>query len=227
MDHLTTFTAMIRILLADDHTIFRAGVCALIAPEEDIEVVAEITNTTDLTRLMDDVRADIMMIDVAFENHRGIEVTKTLKTTYPQLHIIGFSMVGEKEHAIDMLKAGANGFLLRNVSKKDMLEAIRSVAVGNSYLCQEASLILLEQLNLATKKPSTLKGEALTPRETEVLQLIAKEYSNPEIAEKLFISLRTVDTHRRHLLDKTEAKNTAGLVKYAFYHGMLPWSLPQ
>ena len=218
---------MIRVLLADNHTIFRAGVCALIAPEEDIEVVAKTTTTTDLMKLMDDVTADIMMIDLAFEDHHGMEVTKTMKAAYPQLRIIGFSMVDEKESVIGMLKAGANGFLPRNASKEDMLEAIRMVAAGDSYLSHEVSLMLLQELNPSAKKRATRQGDALTPRETEVLRLIAEGYSNPAIAEKLFISLRTVDTHRRHLLDKSEAKNTAGLVKYAFFQGMLPWRLPQ
>ena len=223
---LINASSMIRIILADDHTIFQAGVAALIAPEQDIEVVAAPSTKDELTQQLATTATDVVLIDVAFADQQGIEITKGLKVTYPSIYVIGFSMVDRKETVIDMLRAGASGFLLRNANQKDLVEAIRTVASGDSYINHEVSVWLLQQLNPTSEKSVHHPGDALTAREQEVLQLIVEEHSNPEIAERLFISLRTVDTHRRHLLEKTGAKNTAGLVKYAFYQGMLSWSPP-
>ena len=121
-----------------------------------------------------------------------------------------------------MLEAGATGYILKNAGKEEMINAIQTVANGNSYFSSQVSAKLLEQIinpTFSTRNKS--EGNILTEREMEVLKLIADEYSNPEIAEKLFISVRTVDTHRRNLLDKLGVKNTAGLVKYAIKHGLL------
>lgn len=201
-------------------------VSALLAPEKDIEVVAKTTNRAELIQLIDDTVANVILVDAAFEDNRGIEVTRSIKRVYPQVHVLGFSMVDRKETMIGMLKAEASGFLLKSADKEDLLEAIRAVASGNNYLTHELSGWLLHQLH-PTGRSSLQSGDALTAREREILQLIAEEYSNPEIAEKLFISPRTVDTHRRHLLNKIGAKNTAGLVKYAFQQGLLSWDVPR
>ena len=208
---------MIHIILADHHAIFRAGVCALIAPEDDIEVVAEASDETTLETLMKHHTTGVLLIDVDFgAQGGGVSLTKKIKTICPAVSVIGFSRDDAKDVTIGMLKAGATGFLLKNASKEDMLEAIRAVASGDSYLSHEVSLMLLQQITPTPEKhPAPHRGDALTTRESEVLQLIVAEYTNHEIADKLFISLRTVDTHRRHLLEKLGVKNTAGLVKYA------------
>ena len=215
---------MIHVLLADNHTLFRAGVCALFASEEDIQVIAEAADENMLEERIREREANVLLIDADFGARvgRGVEATRKTRVACPGIGIVGFSRMDGKGSAIDMLKAGANGFLLSDAQPDDMLTAIRLVASGDSYLPHEVSLLLLHQLTPGSEGHATIHaGEVLTARETEVLQLIAEEYSNPEIAEKLFIGLRTVDTHRRHLLEKLGAKNTAGLVKYALRQGII------
>jgi DNA-binding NarL/FixJ family response regulator len=136
--------------------------------------------------------------------------------------VLSLSMHEDKNYIVKMLEAGATGYILKNSGREEMINAINTIASGNTYFSNQVSSKLLEHItNPSKSKKKALSKSPLTDRETEILILISEEYSNPEIAEKLFISVRTVDTHRRNLLDKLEAKNTAGLVKYAIRNGLL------
>ncbi len=213
---------MIRLLVADNHTISRVGVCALIAAEKDIEIAGEATSTTELMTLIHSTQVDVILMDVGFDNHRSVEIIVDIKANFPEICIVAFTRLDEKAVVIDLLKAGSDGFLLKSAGKEDMLTAIRTVASGDSYLCHEVSLMLLQLLSPSSENhTATYQDNIVTNRETEVLRLIAEEYTNSEIAGKLFISLSTVDTHRRHLLKKLRVKNTAGLVKYAIRQGII------
>jgi DNA-binding NarL/FixJ family response regulator len=212
---------MIKVIIADDHKIFRQGVSALISAEDDIKVIGEAGNEQDLKQLLGADLPDLILMDITFGESSGIDLTNFVTTRYAGIKILAFSMHDEKSYVLKMLEAGATGYLVKSAGKEEMTAAIRTVAKGDGYFSQEISALLLRHFSKKDTTTNSKVGEELTTREVEVLKLIADEYSNPEIAEKLFISTRTVDTHRRNLLDKLRLKNTAGLVKYAIQHDLL------
>lgn len=186
----------------------------------DIEVVGEAANGLEVIEKIKNLEIDVLVLDIDIGKPDGIEITEMISKNYPDVKILILSMIGLHDFVIQALEKGAIGFLLKNTGKDEVLTAIRSVSKGDSYFSREVSAILIEQLH----KPASRKSNIdipISPREIEVLKLIAEEYSNPEIAEKLFISIRTVDTHRRNLLEKLGAKNTAGLVKFAIQKGLV------
>lgn len=211
----------IKILLADDHKIFREGVRSILEKENDMEVVGEASNGAEVLELIEQVEPDVLVLDIDIGSPNGIEITALISENRPETKILILSMMGLHDFVIQALEKGAIGFLLKNTGKDEVLTAIRSVSKGDSYFSKEVSAILIEQLQ---KPPSSRRRNTeipISPREVEVLKLIAQEFSNSEIAEKLFISIRTVDTHRRNLLEKLGVKNTAGLVKFAIQKGLL------
>ena len=207
--------------MADDHKIFRDGVRSILEKEKDIEVVDEAANGLEVLKLIEHVEVDVLVLDIDIGNPNGIEITEMITKNHPETKILILSMMGLHDFVIQALEKGAIGFLLKNTGKDEVLTAIRSVSKGDSYFSREVSAILIEQLH----KPVSLRKKSadipISPREIEVLKLIAQEFSNSEIADKLFISIRTVDTHRRNLLEKLGAKNTAGLVRYAIQKGLV------
>ena len=211
----------IKILLADDHKIFREGIRTIVEREKDMVVVSEAASGKELLERIDEVAVDVLVLDIDMGSPNGIEAAATIHQQHPEIKILILSMIGLHDFVIQALDHGATGYLLKNTGKDELLTAIRSVAKGDSYFGKEVSSILIEQLHKPWMLKGKNKGIPLSPRETEVLKLIAQEYSNAEIAEKLFISIRTVDTHRRNLLEKLQVKNTAGLVKYAIKNNLL------
>ncbi len=213
----------IRVLIADDHKIIRVGLRGLIELSPDIEVVAEAENGTEVKELVQKVKVDVVLMDIDMGHTSGIETTRQLKTTHPEINVLGLTMHEEQEYIIEMLEAGASGYLLKNTGMEELLNAVRTAAKGDSYFSQQVSATLLQAITRQKTAPSSKSNHTmpLTDREIEVLRLISQEHSNGEIAEKLFISVRTVDTHRRNLLEKLQAKNTAGLVKYAIEKGLI------
>lgn len=212
----------INLVIADDHKIFREGLSELLTKESDIHVVGQIGNHAELTDTLSKVHVDVILMDITMGDDNGILMTEEVKKDYPDIKVLALSMHGDKNYIVKMLEVGASGYMLKNAGKEEMLNAIHTVANGNTYFSSQVSAKLLEHLtNPKAAQKKNPEGIPLTDREIEVLKLIADEHSNPEIAEKLFISIRTVDTHRRNLLDKIGAKNTAGLVKYAIKKGLL------
>lgn len=210
---------MINIVLVDDHKIFREGLQSLMKEEKDLNIAGQACNEQELMAILQETPIDLILLDVTMEGASGIDITKNIKKIFPKVKILAFSMHDEKEYVIRMLEAGAAGYLLKNTGKDEMLTAIHAVAGGDSFFSHEISEMLLRQV---TKSPGHEHSKhPLSKREAEVLKLIAEGYSNPEIAEKLFISIRTVDTHRRNILDKLRLKNTAGLVRYAIRQGFV------
>jgi len=211
----------IRVLLADDHKIFRDGVRSILEKEKDIEVVDEAANGLEVIAKMEQLEVDVLVLDIDIGKPNGIEITEMINEKHPETKILILSMMGLHDFVIQALEKGAIGFLLKNTGKDEVLTAIRSVSKGDSYFSREVSAILIEQLHRPASSKKKSADIPISPREIEVLKLIGQEYSNSEIAEKLFISIRTVDTHRRNLLEKLGAKNTAGLVKFAIQKGLL------
>lgn len=211
----------IRVLIADDHKIFRDGIKSILEKEKDIEVVDEAANGREVLEKIGRAEIDLIILDIDIGTPNGIEICEILKKEHPDINILILSMMGLHDFIIQALEKGATGFLLKNAGKDEVLTAIRSVAKGDSYFSRDVSSILIEHLNKPRSSKKRIADIPLSARELEVLRLISQEYSNPEIAKKLFISIRTVDTHRRNLLEKLGLKNTAGLVKYAVQKGLI------
>jgi DNA-binding NarL/FixJ family response regulator len=215
----------IKVVIADDHKIIRVGLRGLLEREKDIAVVGEAENAEDIEKLLADQAADVILMDIDLGEVDGIMATKRVKELFPSLQVLGLTMHEEPDYIIKMLEAGASGYLLKNAGREELLAAIHTVAKGDSYFSQKVSATLLQAVTRQKMAaPEVKKIQIQTPlseREIEVLRLIAQEYSNGEIAEKLFISIRTVDTHRRNLLEKLQVKNTVGLVKYAISKGLI------
>ncbi|MBK7406608.1 MAG: response regulator transcription factor [Saprospirales bacterium] len=213
---------MIAVFIADDHKIFRDGITSLLENEEDIQVIGEAGNEEDIFRQLPGLQPDLVLMDISLGATNGIDATEKILRLFPHIKILALSMHSETSYILKMLEAGASGYLLKDAGSREMVAAIRAVASGNTYFSQQVSQTLLHHLSGNKKVKEKMSGVPLTKREIEVLQLIAEEYSNPEIAEKLYISIRTVDTHRRNLLEKLGVKNTAGLVKNAIRLGLIP-----
>jgi len=210
----------IRVLLADDHKIFREGVRSILKKEKDMEVVGEASNGAEVLERIKQVKVDVIVLDIDIGLPNGIEITEQVSKNHPETKVLILSMMGLHDFVIQALEKGAIGFLLKNTGKDEVLTAIRSVSKGDSYFSREVSAILIEQLQKPASSRRKNTDIPISPREIEVLKLIAQEFSNSEIAEKMYISIRTVDTHRRNLLEKLGAKNTAGLVKFAIQKGL-------
>ena len=213
---------MTKILIADDHKMFRDGLRAILEQEKEMEVVGEAGSAREVFLFLENTKPDVIMLDITLGDSNGIEVTKVLREKYPDLHVLVVSMHAESSYILKMLEIGASGYILKDAGKNEMLNAVRAVAAGDSYFSQQVSAIMVAYLQRKGMPPTKKEEDVLlTRREIEVLKLITGENSNQEIADKLFISTRTVDTHRRNLLEKLGLKNTAGLVKYALKHGFL------
>ena len=215
----------IRVVIVDDHKIIRVGLRGLLEREQDIEVMGEAENADGVMTTLATQPADVVLMDIDLGDSDGIATTRKIKELYPAIYVLGLTMHEESDYIIKMLEAGASGYLLKNAGREELLAAIHTVAKGDSYFSQKVSATLLQAITrqkeaLADPKKPPIQSP-LSEREKEVLRLIAQEYSNGEIADKLFISIRTVDTHRRNLLEKLQVKNTVGLVKYAIEKGII------
>ena len=215
----------IKVLIADDHKIIRVGLRGILDKSSEIEVVGE---AEDGNQVMDSLKTtitDVILMDIDMGRTNGIDTTRKVKEAHPHVHILALTMHEEQDHIIKMLEAGASGYLLKNTGGDELLAALHAVVKGDSYFSNTVSATLLKALtNLQEKSKQKYNLNRKTPlsdREIEVLRLIAQECTNSEIAEKLFISIRTVDTHRRNILEKLEVKNTAGLVKYAIEKALI------
>ena len=212
---------MIKVLIADDHKVFREGIISILEDVEDISVSAEANDGREVLEKLKSQQPEVILMDITMGDTNGIETTRLVLKDYPGIKVLVLSMHAERAYIVKMLEAGASGYLLKDAGKEEMIRAIRTVAQGNTYFSQQVSSAIVEHLRDPGKMKEEKKNIPLTNRELEVLKLIVEEYSNPEIAEQLYISIRTVDTHRRNLLEKLGVKNTAGLVKYALKHGLV------
>ena len=212
---------MIKILIADDHQVFRDGIQSILEDLEDIQVLSQAADGQEVMDKLPLFQPDIILMDITMGNINGIETTKWVKEHYPQIKILVLSMHDESDYIIREIEAGASGYILKDAGSDEMIRAIRAVANGHTYYDQQVAAVMAEHFTRNKERTARLAELPLSRRELEVLQLIAEEHTNPEIASKLFISIRTVDTHRRNLIAKIDVKNTAGLVKYAIRHGLV------
>lgn len=212
---------MIKLIVADDHKMIRDGIISLLEEEADIQVLGEASDGREVLSLLKKIEVDVILMDIDMGQYNGIEATKQVAKLYPKVKVLIVSMHGDLSYITKAFEAGAKGYLLKNAGKNEILKAINQLMEGNIYCSIEVSAKLVAQLQGKTRPKVKDKSVHLTRREIEVLKLIVEEFSNAEIADKLFISIRTVDTHRRNLLTKLGAKNTVGLVKYAIKHGLM------
>ena len=202
---------MIRLIIADDHPVIRDGIKTILLKEKGIVLVATVENGLELLNVLKDNQADVILMDVNMPEMNGIEATKRVREEYPKTKVLSFSQYDEKRFVKQLLKSGANGYLLKNAAASELIKAIKIVSEGGVYLSEELPNVFGEK----PKRRSNYLFPELSPRELDVLKEICKEKSTQEIADILFISHNTVETHRAHLLLKVGVKNTAGLVKWA------------
>lgn len=202
-----------KIILVDDHTLFRNGLRILLNNLKNYQVIGEAENGKAFIELIENTKADIVLLDIDMPVMDGIEATKLALQKYPDLKIITLSMYGEEDYYYKMVDAGVKGFLLKNSDMNEMKEALETVYNGGNYFSSELLKTLVNSLRSSSKTKES--QSLLSERETEILILICQGLSNQEIADQLFISKRTVDKHRANILEKSECKNTAQLVMYA------------
>lgn len=203
-------------VIVDDHQLILDGIKALLKEEESVNIVGEASNGKEAIDIIDLLETDVVLLDIDMPVMDGIETSKILHQKYPNLAIIILSMHAEKGLIKNLVEIGVKGYLLKNSSRAEILKALNEVMEGNSYFSPEVTLSLLNKSSENRTRQSEI---ILTDREEEVLRLIASGFTNKEIAEKLFISHRTVDTHRTNLMKKLDVNNLAGLVSYAIKHG--------
>jgi len=217
----------LNLALVDDHEIFRKGLVLLLRSIENVGTISEASNGKEFLAMIDKQEFDVVFMDVKMPIMNGIEVTKLALEKNPSLKIIGLSMFGEEEYLESMIESGVEGFLLKKADLKEIEKAINLIAAGKNYFSEELVASLTKKFGNAGKNEKNEEfvansdTEKISKREVEILQLICKGFSNIEIAEKLFISPRTVDGHRANIISKTGVKNTANLVMYAIKNGLV------
>ncbi len=211
----------IRILLADDHKIIRDGLKTLIEKETGMEVAAEAENGRKTVRLVQKLRPNVVIMDVTMPDMNGIEATRKIMEEVPGVRIIGLSMHSDRRYILGMLEAGACGYLLKDCAFDELAMAIRNVAAGNTYLSPRIAEVVVKGYLDKTPGPLAGLGSALTPREREVLQLLAEGMAAKEIAAHLNVSVKTVETHRRNMMEKLSMRSIADLTKYAVREGLV------
>lgn len=209
----------IKIIIADDHTMFLEGIVSLLENEERICILGKATNGKEAFKIIKNSIPDIILLDISMPEMDGIEVTKIIKQKFPSIKILIVSTHSNIQMIAKLIRMGVDGYLLKNAEKQELLHAIETIQNGATYFCKEVTE--KNDDNNSKIKSETLQITELSNREKEILILIAQEFTGNEIAEKTFISLNTVNTHRRNLISKLNVKNTAGLVKYAIEYGLL------
>jgi DNA-binding NarL/FixJ family response regulator len=224
---------MIHVLLADDHKLVRDGLKSVLQQTaEDMLVVGEASNGVEVLSLLETVAAEVVIMDIDMPQLNGIEATRLLRERFPQIRVVMLTMAENEQWARESLQAGAQGYVLKSASHQELLQAIRAVHQGEEYFSAALTKRLLQQsspgasnaTNPGASQPQAASQslfEPISPRELEVLRLIAQGYTNHQIGELLFTSKRTVETHRQNLLTKTRANNTATLIRFAVQQGLL------
>jgi two-component system response regulator NreC len=210
-----------RILLVDDHTVVRQGLRALLEDEPDFTVVGEAGSGLEAIRLVNKLQPEILVLDIMMEDISGIEVARQVRENFPRMAIVILSMYGDKGHVLEALQSGAQAYLVKKSAASELVQAVRQVLVGRRYLGTSVSDVVVDAyLEKAEAGPAD-PYDSLSSREREVLHLAAHGYTNAEIAEHLFISRRTVETHRANAMRKLNLSNQTDLLRYALQRGIL------
>ena len=209
---------MIRIVIADDHAIVREGIKRIVASANDLDIVGEAKDGTEVMQRVRDLSFDVLVLDLSMPGRNGMELIKLIRTDYPKLHILVLSMHQELQYAVRAIKSGASGYLTKESAPEQLVQAIRKIASGGAYVSAEVA----EQLALrAMPGSAALPHESLSAREFEVMQLLVAGTSVTAIAAQINLSVKTVSTHKANLMDKMGLKNQSELVRYAIRHGLV------
>jgi DNA-binding NarL/FixJ family response regulator len=211
----------IRVLIADDHKIMLAGLRSLLEKQTDFEVVAEAENGRKAVQMAQGAKPDIVVMDVSMPDLNGIEATKQIIEILPETRVIALSMHSDKRFVMGMLRAGASGYLLKDCASQELANAIQQVAGGKKYLSPEITGVIIDDLLLGgSSEDVATAASQLSAREREVLQLIAEGWSTKQIASHLYVSVKTIETHRRQIMKKLDLHSIADLTKYAVREGL-------
>jgi DNA-binding NarL/FixJ family response regulator len=214
--------SIIKIILADDHPLFAEGLAILLSGIEGIEITGTASNGEEALALLRTMPCHVAVLDMHMPVMDGIQTTRQIKKEFPEVRVLTLTMENEKTVVRKAIQAGVSGFVIKTAGKEELKEAILKVAAGESYF-HESIKDIVEKQAAAPDQPlaqASLAGQ-LTSREIEILQLVAREFSNIQIGEKLFISPKTVETHRKNMMKKLGVKNTMGLVKFGLKNGLL------
>lgn len=206
----------IRVVLADDHTVVREGFRSLLEQDKSIDVVGEAENGQEALVLVKKTLPDVVLLDISMPVLNGVQTTRQIHKFNPRIKILILSMFKDEEYVREVFHAGASGYILKQATAAELIRAIKEVKRGNAYLSPTiAKHLITDYREIVNEGKSPRKQSGLTPRELEVLQLIAEGNSNKTIAQKLFISIKTVETHRQKLMDVLKIHDVAGLTRYA------------
>ncbi|MCS6905473.1 MAG: response regulator transcription factor [Bacteroidia bacterium] len=217
----------IRLLVVDDHRIIINGIRSMLEGIEEIQIIGEAINGREAVEFVkkNAENVDVILMDIKMPEINGIEATKQILENFPHIKVLALSMFDDNLYITSMLQAGAQGYILKNTDKQELITAIQRVGEGETYFSRKVTSVVMQTFiskNMGIPQAGfEVKPEELTAREIEILKLIAQQLTNQEIAEKLLISPRTVHSHRRSLMQKIGVKNTAGLVRYAVQNKLL------
>ncbi|HEY4977726.1 MAG TPA: response regulator transcription factor [Candidatus Acidoferrum sp.] len=212
----------IRILLADDHKLMRSGLRVLLEQQADLTVVAEASDGREAVALVASHKPDVLVMDIGMPNLNGIEAATQITQSHPEISIVMLSMHSDESYVLRALKAGAKGYLLKDSAEADLIRAVHSVAEGKSFFSPAVSKVLLDDYVRKLKRSGTDDPyDLLTPREREVLQLVAEGKSNKEVAQMLNLSVYTVETHRSNIMEKLNLHGVPELILYAVRKGII------
>jgi two-component system response regulator NreC len=211
----------IRLLLVDDHQIVRAGLRMLFMAEQDMDIVGEANNAQEALQAVRELKPDVVLMDVAMPGMSGIEATRRIKEANPSVAVLALTMHEDEQYFFEMLNAGASGYMPKRAAPDDLVSAIRVVSQGNVFLYPTLAKLLVKDFLHRSESDTDQAAEILTPREREVLTLIAEGHTNREIAEALVISPKTVDRHRENIMSKLNLHSRVELVKYAIQKGLI------
>lgn len=214
----------IKILIVDDHEVVRDGLKNILLSLKDVAIAGEAANGEDSITMYESLKPDLVIMDISMPGMNGIEATRVIKENDPNAKILILTMHDNQEYLNQIIRSGAKGFVLKNTDKEELLDAVRTVAGGENFFSKDISKLIIDNYIRSAKETDKVEGYKevpLTKREIEILKFIAEGNSNQEIANKLYISYNTVDTHRKNIMHKLSIKNTAGLVRYAIEKGLI------
>jgi two-component system response regulator NreC len=211
----------IRLLVVDDHPVVRAGLRTLLGAQPDMEVVGEAEDGTTALEQAAQLQPDVVVMDITMEGMGGLAATRELKRRMPDTKVLVLTMHENEEYLRQMLEAGATGYVLKQAVDTELAVAIRAVHRGEMFLYSSFTRVLLGDLGQGEENEEGRSYELLSPREQEVLRLVALGYTNQQIADDLFLSVKTVETYRARVMDKLDLKSRSALVRYALRHGLL------
>lgn len=210
----------IKVLVADDHLLFREGLINLLQSAEEIEVIGQAEDGIDAIEKVTRLKPDVLLMDIAMKSMNGIDATRQIKTQMPELKIIAVSMHSDKQYVKGMLEAGADGYLLKNCTYRQLTDAIRSTYNGKKFLSEDITEIVIEGYLHSAPVEADIYDQ-LSDREKEIFILFAEGMSTREIGEQLFISVKTVGTHKQNVLEKLDLKTNSDIVKFALKKGLI------